>query len=247
MSSLRLHRARRRRRRRPARRCGLRRRRLGHSGQPQPRGRPASALSASGWASATSVPCMGVPPVRTTHSAWPGGWLRCSAGKDTTVGHWEHMGLVTARPFPTYPGAFPEESSRRSSERIGRRSARQQACLRHGDHRRAGRGAPGQRQPDRLHVGRQRVPDRRSRGRGAARAALSWCQIARELLQGRHAVARVIARPFAGTAGAFVRTKDRRDFSLAASGPLYLDLLGRGAAYPCSPWARSARSSPGEG
>jgi purine nucleoside phosphorylase len=52
-----------------------------------------------------------------------------------------------------------------------------------------------------------------------------WCQIARDILRGEHAMARVIARPFSGPPGAFVRTKDRRDFSLAPPAPTYLDLL----------------------
>ncbi len=52
-----------------------------------------------------------------------------------------------------------------------------------------------------------------------------WCEIARQILTGPHAVARVIARPFTGTSGAFTRTKDRRDFSLSPPGQLYLDLL----------------------
>ncbi len=52
-----------------------------------------------------------------------------------------------------------------------------------------------------------------------------WCAVAREILQGEHAVGRVIARPFAGASGAYARTPRRRDFSLPPVGPTYLDLL----------------------
>ena len=52
-----------------------------------------------------------------------------------------------------------------------------------------------------------------------------WCEIARGILQGPHAVGRVIARPFAGVSGAYERTPRRRDFSLEPPGPTYLDLL----------------------
>jgi len=50
-----------------------------------------------------------------------------------------------------------------------------------------------------------------------------WCAVARDLLQGQHAVGRVIARPFSGPAGSFVRTADRRDWTLPPPGPTLLD------------------------
>ncbi len=77
--------------------------------------------------------------------ALPGRLASLSAGKDTTVGHWEHMGLVTAAPFPTYPDGFPGGGPRsvQSADRPG--GAGQQDGVGHGDHRRTGRGAPGQR------------------------------------------------------------------------------------------------------
>ena len=57
------------------------------------------------------------------------------------------------------------------------------------------------------------------------RQLYGWCEIARGILQGPHAVGRVIARPFDGASGAYARTPRRRDFSLAPPGPTYLDLL----------------------
>ena len=52
-----------------------------------------------------------------------------------------------------------------------------------------------------------------------------WCEIARAILRGPHAVGRVIARPFAGVSGRYERTPRRRDYSLDPPGPTYLDLL----------------------
>ncbi len=65
------------------------------------------------------LPLIGVPPV-SRPLCLPGRLAPLSAGKDTTVGHWEHMGLVTARPFPTYPEGFPAEILMPFEERIGR-------------------------------------------------------------------------------------------------------------------------------
>jgi phosphopentomutase len=77
-------------------------------------------------------------------------------GKDSISGHWEMMGLTLTKPFPTYPdgfpadviGAFPYEGSR------------QQAGIRHNNHRRTGRGTYAHRLSHRLHVGRLGLSDR---------------------------------------------------------------------------------------
>ena len=65
-----------------------------------------------------------------------------SRGKDTTIGHWEMAGIVKNEPMPTYPDGF------------------QQAILRHGGHPRLRTGARGDRCAHRLHLRRQRPPDR---------------------------------------------------------------------------------------
>ena len=89
------------------------------------------------------IPLLGVPPVDAAALPCPAAWRTLSAGKDTTVGHWEHMGLVTARPFPTYPDGFPEEVLAPFTRAHRAGGTGQQDRLRHGHHRRAGRGAPG--------------------------------------------------------------------------------------------------------
>ena len=69
------------------------------------------------------------------------------------------------------------------------------------------------------------------------------CRIAREILTGKHAVGRVIARPFTGAAGSYERTPNRHDFSLEPRRPNYLSLV-RDAGNRCTPSGRSATSSP---
>jgi phosphopentomutase len=170
------------------------------------------------------APIMGVPPVMQP-LALVGRLAPRSAGKDTTVGHWEYMGLVTERPFPTYPGGFPTDIIDAFEERIGR------AVL--GNRPASGTAIIQSLGEQHLRTGRPIVyTSADSVFQVAAHTDVvplerlyAWCGTARELLQGPHAVARVIARPFAGTPGAFVRTRDRRDFSLPPPGRLYLDDL----------------------
>jgi phosphopentomutase len=170
------------------------------------------------------VPLVGVPPVDEPLSLC-GRLAPLSAGKDTTVGHWEHMGLVTSQPFPTYPDGFPEEIVSPFCERIGR------GIL--GNRPVSGTAIIAELGQEHMLTGKPIVyTSADSVFQIAAHVEIvpleqlyGWCRTARELLRGRHAVARVIARPFTGVAGEFVRTKDRRDFSLEPSGPLYLDLL----------------------
>ncbi len=172
----------------------------------------------------TIIPIRGVPPVPEP-LALTGRLATLSSGKDTTVGHWEHMGLVTARPFPTYPYGFPEEVLAPFRDRIGRgvlgnKPASGTAIIDELGEAHLASGEPiVYTSADSVfqiaaHVGV--VPLGR---------LYEWCEIARGILREPHAVARVIARPFIGIPGAFTRTEDRRDFSLAPPSPTYLDLL----------------------
>jgi phosphopentomutase len=170
------------------------------------------------------IPLRNVPPVQNP-AALPGRLAPLSAGKDTTVGHWEHMGLVTSRPFPTYPEGFPEEIVASFRDRIGRgvlgnKPASGTAIIDELGERHIANGWPivytSADSVFQIAAHIEIVP---------LEQLYEWCEIARELLQGAHAVARVIARPFTGRPGEFARTKDRRDYSLAPPAPLYLDLL----------------------
>lgn len=164
---------------------------------------------------------LGTPRPHATY----GRLLQRGAGKDTTTGHWEMMGLVLERPFPTYPRGFPAEVIGPFEERIGR------SVL-------CNRPASGTQVIEEL--GDEHVASGRPIVYTSADSVFQvacheevvpvpqlyeWCAAARRLLQGDHAVGRVIARPFTGTSGGYVRTPRRRDFSLPPTGPTYLDLL----------------------
>jgi phosphopentomutase len=147
------------------------------------------------------------------------------AGKDTTAGHWELMGLVLERPFPTYPHGFPPEVIEPFEAAIGRRvlcnrpaSGTEIIAELGEEHVRSGRPIVYTSADSVFQVACHEavVP---------VEQLYEWCRAARDILGGRHAVGRVIARPFEGEPGAFRRTRRRRDFSLAPTGPTYLDLL----------------------
>jgi phosphopentomutase len=146
-----------------------------------------------------------------------------SAGKDTTTGHWEMMGLVVERPFPLYPEGFPPEIVEPFEAAAGRKVLGNRAA--------SGTEIIRELGAEHLATGR---PILYTSGDSVFQVACHeslwppeklWqlCRKAREILTGPHAVGRVIARPFTGSAGAFVRTANRRDFSVAPVGETWLD------------------------
>ena len=157
-----------------------------------------------------------------------GAWGRMrevSAGKDSTTGHWEMMGLVTPRPFPVYPEGFPPEVvepiERAAGVRfLGNRAASGTDIIRELGPEHMATGRPI------LYTSADSVFQVAAHEEVVAPERL-WeiCAVARRHLAGPHAVGRVIARPFAGRPGAFVRTKRRRDFSLPPPGDTLLDRL----------------------
>lgn len=149
-----------------------------------------------------------------------------SAGKDTTTGHWEMMGLRLGTAFPTYPNGFPEEVIRAFEEKIGRKTLGN--CPASGtaildelgeEHMRTGRPI--------VYTSADSVFQIACHESVITREELyDMCRIAREMLTGEHAVGRVIARPFEGAGrGAFKRTAGRRDFSLEPTGRTLLNAL----------------------
>ena len=177
-------------------------------------------LAALGLGEVIGLP-LGAPDAEATY----GRLLERGAGKDTTTGHWEMMGVVLERPFPTYPHGFPPEVIGAFEAAIGRGvlcnepASGTEVIERLGDeHVRSGRpivytSADSVFQIA-CHEGIVPVPQ-----------LYEWCRIARGILQGPHAVGRVIARPFEGTTGHYERTPRRRDFSLPPTGQTYLDVL----------------------
>ena len=164
----------------------------------------------------------GVPPEPAPAGAF-GKMAERSAGKDSTTGHWELMGIVLERPFPTYPRGFPPEVIEPFEARIGRRVL--------GNGPASGTEIIKELGEEHLRTGRPIVyTSADSVFQIAAHEACTpvdelyrYCGIAREILTGPHAVGRVIARPFVGEPGAFVRTDRRRDFSLPPPAPTVLD------------------------
>jgi len=168
------------------------------------------------------TPIEGVRPTAAPGTAH-GRLTERSAGKDTTTGHWEMTGIVLDRPFPLYPHGFPGEVMRPFEERIGRRAL--------GNVPASGTQIIAELGAEHLRTGRPIVY---TSGDSVFQIAThtdvvpletlyGWCRIARELLTAPNDVGRVIARPFTGEPGAFVRRPERRDFSVPPPGPTLLD------------------------
>lgn len=138
-----------------------------------------------------------------------------SKGKDSTSGHWEQMGVVLKKSFPTYPDGFPQDLIRYFEECIG--------CKVLGNEVASGTEIIDRLGEQHLSTGYPIVyTSADSVFQIAAHEEIiplerlyAICQIARRMLHGDNAVGRVIARPFVGEAGHFERTSNRRDYSLA--------------------------------
>lgn len=148
-----------------------------------------------------------------------------SAGKDSTTGHWEIAGIITESPFPTYPNGFPPEVIEPFERAIGRKVL--------GNKPASGTEIIKELGEEHLRTGSPIVyTSADSVFQIAAHEEVipvpelyRICEIARNLLNGRHRVARVIARPFTGSPGQFRRTEARRDFAIEPPRPTLLDLL----------------------
>ncbi len=168
----------------------------------------------------------GVAPVAAPRASY-GRLVEVSAGKDSTTGHWELMGVVTEHPFPTYPDGFPQdlldEFTRRSGWGVmGNKPASGTAIIAEmGDEHRATRKLIVYTSADSVFqiAAHDEVCDLQELYR--------VCEVARELLQPPHQVSRVIARPFTGPAGAYARTPMRHDYSISPPKELLLPVLQR--------------------
>ena len=154
-----------------------------------------------------------------------------SEGKDTTTGHWELMGVMTTLPPPTYPEGFPQDVISAFIRRVGRGVI--------GNCTASGTEIIDRLGPEHVESGDLIVyTSADSVFQIAAHEDVvpiedlySYCDIARSLLTGEHAVSRVIARPFVGEPGSFTRTSNRKDFSLEPPGASYLTTI-QDAGYP---------------
>ena len=166
----------------------------------------------------------GVEPVRAPAAAW-GIMIPRSAGKDSTTGHWEIAGVQLRRAFPTFPHGFPADVIQAFARRTGRDvignvvGSGTEIMDRYGaEHLRTGSWI--------VYTSADSVFQVAAHEDVVPLAELYRAsEIARELLVVPHDVSRVIARPFAGKPGAFARTINRRDFSLAPPRDTLLDAL----------------------
>ena len=148
-----------------------------------------------------------------------------SNGKDTIIGHWEIAGIESGRPLPTYPNGFPESVIEEFEQKTGRKTL----C-------------------NRPYSGTEVIKDfgKESVETGklivytsadsvfqiaahedvvSVEELYKYCEIARAMLVGEHAVGRVIARPFKGEYPNYVRTTNRHDFALAPPEKTMLDFI----------------------
>lgn len=148
-----------------------------------------------------------------------------SDGKDTTTGHWEMGGIYSENPFPTYRNGFPKEVVEAFESAIGRKIV--------GNKPASGTAIIEELGEEHVNTGNPIVyTSADSVFQIAAHEEIipieelyKMCEIARNILKGEHAVARVIARPFIGEVGKFTRTANRRDFSLIPPHDTVLDIL----------------------
>lgn len=158
-----------------------------------------------------------------------GGWGRmteASAGKDSVTGHWELMGIITEKPFPTYPDGFPRGLLAEFEARIGRGTLGNVAASgteiirRFGaEHRTTGKPIVYTSADSVFQVAAHE-------GIVPLDELYAMCEAARELLKPPNNVQRVIARPFVGaTPDDFKRTEHRRDYPLAPPVPNFLTAL----------------------
>lgn len=149
-----------------------------------------------------------------------------SAGKDTTIGHWEIGGIIMNSPLPTYPDGFGDDVMKPFEEAIGRGTLGNKVA--------SGTVILDELGEEHMRTGKPIIyTSADSVFQIAAHEELvpieqlyEWCRIARKILVGKNGCARVIARPFIGTgAGHFTRTANRRDFSLEPVEDTILDKL----------------------
>jgi phosphopentomutase len=172
-------------------------------------------------------PLEGCPPQEGA-PAVAGRLFERSKGKDTTTGHWELMGVVTPQPMPTYPHGFPHDVIDPFMHRTGR-------------------GVLGNKAASGTEIIQELGEEHQQTGKWIVYTSAdsvfqiaaheetipleelyTASRIAREILTGKHAVGRVIARPFVGLPGNYERTPNRHDFSLEPRRPNYLTLVRDG-------------------
>jgi phosphopentomutase len=180
-----------------------------------------------------NLAAMGLSKLVTLHGAPPsagatgayGRMAERSAGKDSVTGHWELMGVVLDRPFPTFPHGFPKELIAEFESRIGRQSI--------GNVVASGTAIIDELGPLHVETGHPIVyTSADSVFQIAAHEGIvpvaqlyKWCNVAYELVVKGMGLGRVIARPFIGLPGSFQRTANRHDYAMPPIAETLLDRL----------------------
>jgi len=193
---------------------------LGHIAQSRPLRVPNLAKLGLG----NIAPLEHIPPAIVPLASFGKGATR-SPGKDTTTGHWEMAGVWLDQAFPVYKHGFPPEIMEPFEAQIGRKTIGNKPAS----------GTEIIKELGEEHV-RTGKPIVYTSGDSVFQIATHeevipieelyrMCQIARKLLDGKHRVGRVIARPFTGKRGNFTRTSQRHDYAVDPPKPMLLDVL----------------------
>jgi len=148
-----------------------------------------------------------------------------SNGKDTTVGHWELAGIISKEPMPTFPNGFPPEVIEEFEKKTGLGTL---CNLPFSGTEVIEKFGPEHMETKALivYTSADSVFQIAAHEEVVAIDDLyKYCEIAREILTGKYAVGRVIARPFEGVSGDFKRTANRKDFSLSPPKKTMLNFL----------------------
>ena len=157
-----------------------------------------------------------------------------SAGKDSVTGHWELMGLILERAFPTFPNGFPPEVIEQFEQRIGRKSI--------GNVVASGTAVIDELGAEHMETGFPIVyTSADSVFQIAAHEAIvpvpqlyEFCEAAYDICVKGMGLGRVIARPFIGLPGSFQRTPNRHDYAMPPTGETLLDRMVAGGHHVTS-------------
>ena len=193
---------------------------LGHSAE----SRPLEIPNLVRLGLANIAPLKHQTPATTPIGAYGKGATR-SPGKDTTTGHWEMAGVRLEQAFPVYKNGFPKELIEEFEKQIGRKTignkpASDTEIIKELGEEHVRTGKPI------VYTSGDSVFQIATHEEVVPIAALyRMCEIARKLLDGPHRVGRVIARPFTGTSGNYVRTTRRHDYAVDPPKPMLMDVL----------------------
>ncbi len=193
---------------------------LGHIAESRPLQIPTLAALGLG----NIAPLQDVPPAESPRGFYGKG-ATVSPGKDTTTGHWEMAGVWLDQAFPVYKQGFPPEVLEPFEKQIGRKTLGNKPAS----------GTEIIKELGEEHV-RTGKPIVYTSGDSVFQIAAHeevipitelyhMCEIARKLLDGKHRVGRVIARPFMGAPGHFMRTSRRHDYAVDPPWPMLMDVL----------------------